>query len=70
MYIYIYLYTHTYIHTHVNRLITANCPHIAAPYFGDCIQDGQRWLVWKFEANSQTLADLILQAHTHTHTTN
>ena len=47
----------------MNRLITANCAHIAAPYIGDCIKDGERFLVWHFEANSQTLSDLIKSAH-------
>lgn len=28
------------VEDYVNRIITLNCPHIAAPYIGDCVQDG------------------------------
>lgn len=52
------------VEDYVNRLITSNCPHIAAPYIGDCVQDGNRWLVWHFEENSSTLSDIISVAHT------
>jgi hypothetical protein len=34
------------VEDYINRLISENCPHIAAPYVGDCIApDGTRWLV-------------------------
>jgi hypothetical protein len=34
------------VEDYVNRLITANCPQIAAAYIGDCVQDGQRWYIY------------------------
>ena len=51
------------VEDYVNRLITANCPHIAAPYIGDCVQEGRRWLVWHYEEGGVSLSDLISQAH-------
>ena len=52
------------VEDHINRLISANCPEVAAPYIGDCLDaDGARWLVWIFEVDSTTLANHIKQAH-------
>ena len=52
------------VEDHINRLISVNCPEVAAPYIGDCLdEDGARWLVWIFEVDSATLASHIKQAH-------
>jgi serine/threonine protein kinase len=52
------------VEDYVNRIIMDNCPHIAAPFIGDCFQEGRRWLVWHYETGAQSLSELISQGHT------
>lgn len=45
----------------VNTMVAAACPAVAAPYLGDCVVGGRRWLLWQREG-TLTLEDLLADA--------
>jgi hypothetical protein len=45
----------------LNAMVTRACPAIAAPYLGDVLSDGRRWLLWEL-ISRQTLEDVLEDA--------
>ncbi|KAJ1495777.1 hypothetical protein T484DRAFT_1875295 [Baffinella frigidus] len=52
------------VEAQINKIVSEECPEIGAEFIGECVKDGKKWVVWKYESK-HTLNDLFDRASTY-----